>query len=183
MSMSRVGKVPVPIPDGVQLAIAGTVVSVKGPKGQLALDVPTHVKVTVKDGQALVEPVSGGRQARALHGTMRVAINNMVVGVTKGYEKGLEIQGVGFRVQLQDGALSFSLGYSHPVLFTVPDGIEATVEKPTSILLRGVSKYLVGQTAANIRALRPPDAYKGKGIRYAGEMIKLKAGKSGKAAK
>lgn len=181
--MSRVGKVPVTIPDGVQLKIDGNVVSVKGPKGDLSVTVPSHVAVKIENGQALVHPVSGGREARALHGTMRVQINNMVVGVTKGFEKALEIQGVGFRVQQQGSTLSFSLGYSHPVVFNVPKGIEAVVEKPTAVMLRGVSKYLVGQTAANIRALRPPDAYKGKGIRYAGEVIKLKAGKSGKAAK
>ena len=181
--MSRVGKVPVPIPDGVQLNVDGNVVSVKGPKGDLSLTVPSHVAVKIEDGRALVHPVSGGRVARALHGTMRVQINNMVVGVTQGYEKTLEIRGVGFRVQQQGNTLSFSLGYSHLVVFNVPKGIEAVVEKPTAVTLRGVSKYLVGQTAANIRALRPPDPYKAKGIRYTGEVIKTKAGKSGKAAK
>lgn len=181
--MSRVGKVPVTIPDGVQLKVDGNVVSVKGPKGDLSLSLPSHVTVKVENGQAIVYPVSGGREAKALHGTMRVQINNMVVGVTQGFEKALEIQGVGFRVQQQGSTLSFSLGYSHPVLFNVPKGIDVVVGKPTAMTLRGVSKYLVGQTAANIRALRPPDAYKGKGIRYAGEVIKLKAGKSGKAAK
>jgi len=181
--MSRVGKVPVIIPEGVQLNVAGNIVSVKGPKGDLSLTVPSHVAVKIEDGKALVSPVSGGREARALHGTMRVQISNMVIGVTQGYEKTLEIHGVGFRVQQQGSTLSFSLGYSHPVLFTVPVGIEVVAGKPTELTLRGVSKYLVGQTAANIRALRPPDAYKAKGIRYAGEVIKTKAGKSGKASK
>ncbi len=180
--MSRVGKVPVSIPDGVQLNVDGAVVSVKGPKGNLSLNVPSHIAVKVEDGKALVNPVSGGREAKALHGTMRVQISNMIVGVTQGYEKTLEIHGVGFRVQLEGKALSFSLGYSHPVVFDIPQGIEAVVEKPTSVTLRGISKYLVGQTAADIRALRPPDAYKAKGIRYAGEIVKTKAGKSGKAA-
>tara|TARA_B100000315_G_C14591041_1_gene595807 strand:- start:4149 stop:4694 length:546 start_codon:yes stop_codon:yes gene_type:complete len=179
--MSRIGKVPITIPDDVQLKVDGDVVSVKGPKGALSLNLPSHVVVKIEDGKAVVHPVSGGRQARALHGTMRVQVNNMVVGVTKGYEKVLEIHGVGFRVQQQGSTLSFSLGYSHQVTFNLPKEIEAIVEKPTAVTLRGASKYLVGQTAANIRALRPPDSYKGKGIRYANEVVKLKAGKSGKA--
>jgi len=180
--MSRVGKVPVPIPDGVTLKVDGNVVSVRGPKGDLSLNVPSHVAVKIEDGKAVVRPVSGGREARALHGTMRVQINNMVIGVTKGFEKILEIRGVGFRVQQKGSTLSFSLGYSHAVEFNVPKGIEAVVEKPTALTLRGVNKYLVGQIAADIRALRPPDAYKAKGIRYAGEVIKTRAGKSRKAA-
>ncbi len=182
LTMSRVGKVPVPIPDGVQLKVDGNIVSVNGPKGNLSLSLPSHVAVKIEDGSAVVRPVSGGREARALHGTMRVQISNMVVGVTQGFEKALEIQGVGFRVQQEGSTLSFSLGYSHPVVFTGPSGIDVVVEKSTAVTLRGVSKYLVGQTAANIRALRPPDAYKGKGIRYVGEVVKLKAGKSGKAS-
>tara|TARA_B100001971_G_scaffold214347_1_gene251250 strand:- start:1751 stop:2296 length:546 start_codon:yes stop_codon:yes gene_type:complete len=181
--MSRIGKVPVTIPDGVQLKVDGSTVSVKGPKGALSFSIPSQVAVKIEDGRAVVYPVSGGREANALHGTIRVQVNNMVVGVTQGYEKALEIHGVGFRVQQQGNTLSFSLGYSHQVVFNVPKGIEAIVEKPTAVTLRGVSKYLVGQTAANIRALRPPDPYKAKGIRYAGEVIKMKAGKAGKAAK
>ena len=181
--MSRVGKLPVVIPAGVQLMVENNILSVKGPKGNLSLNVPDHIAVKLEDGQARVCPMSGSREARALHGTMRMQINNMVIGVTQGYEKTLEIHGVGYRVQQDGSTLSFSLGFSHPVMFTVPKGIEALVEKPTVVMLRGVSKYLVNQTAANIRALRPPDPYKAKGIRYAGEVIKTKAGKSGKAAR
>lgn len=179
--MSRIGKKPVPIPPGVEVAVegGGRAVEVKGPKGRLSMAVHQDCGVQVADGAVVVSRASEQRAAKALHGLTRALIANMVRGVTEGFERKLEIVGIGYRAQLAGGTLTFALGYSHPVVFPLPTGIQAEVEKQTAITLRGIDKYLVGQTAAKIRALRPPDSYKGKGIRYSGETVRKKAGKTG----
>jgi large subunit ribosomal protein L6 len=179
--MSRVGKNPVKLPDGVEVKIQGNLISIKGPKGELKWDFPSELKVSLQDKSIVVERPSNSRHLRALHGTTRSIIANMVTGVNEGYQKVLEITGVGYKAQVQGKKIVFSLGYSHPVEFLLPEGISAQVDtKQTQLTLKGIDKQLVGQVAANIRALRPPDVYKGKGIRYTGERIKLKPGKAGK---
>lgn len=180
--MSRVGKNPVPIPSGVTVDVKPQEVAVKGPKGNLTLPVRSEVKVSVDGDQVVVERSGSGadRQARALHGTTRAHIANMIKGVTAGFEKKLEIVGVGYKADLKGKTLNLSLGYSHPIDFPVPDGITIKVEKGTSITVSGIDKQQVGQVAAVLRGYRKPDAYKGKGVRYADEEIRLKAGKSGK---
>ncbi len=181
--MSRVGKKPIDIPKGVEVTINGNTVKVKGPKGELQWGFPPSMKVTVKDNQVVVERPDDTRQKRALHGLTRSLIANMVKGVSEGFKKEMEIVGVGYRVDQKGDTLVFSLGYSHPVEFKLPEGIKAEIDhkaRPIKLTLFGIDKQLVGQTAANIRALRPPDAYKGKGIRYADERLKLKPGKAGK---
>jgi large subunit ribosomal protein L6 len=177
--MSRIGKKPVPIPKGVQVGVDGREVEVKGPKGRLRLTVHEQCAVQVADGSVVVTRAGDHRTARALHGLTRALVANMVRGVTEGFERKLEIVGIGYRAQLSAGTLTFSLGYSHPVVFPLPEGVQAEVEKQTAITLRGIDKYVVGQTAAKIRALRPPDSYKGKGIRFADEVVRRKAGKTG----
>ena len=177
--MSRIGKKPVAVPKGVQIGVAGQQVEVKGPKGALALTVHELCGVRVADGQVVVTRQGDHRTAKALHGLTRALVANMVRGVTDGFERKLEIVGIGYRVQLAGRNLTFALGYSHPIVFPLPDGVTAEVDKQTSITLRGIDKYVVGQTAARIRALRPPDSYKGKGIRYADEVVRKKAGKTG----
>ncbi|MDA8387382.1 MAG: 50S ribosomal protein L6 [Nitrospiraceae bacterium] len=179
--MSRIGKKPIVIPGGVNVKLDGRNVSVKGPKGDLAWEVPFRITVNVADGSLLVGRSDDNRQTRALHGLARSLINNMVIGVSEGFRRALEITGVGYRAQVQGGKMIFSLGYSHPVEYQLPEGVSAEVDKKqTSITLAGADKQKLGQAAADIRALRSPDAYKGKGVRYAGERIKLKAGKTGK---
>jgi large subunit ribosomal protein L6 len=179
--MSRIGKQPVHMPEGVNVKINGSAITVKGPKGELAWEAAPVMKVTVKDGNVVVERPSDTKQMKAIHGLTRNIIQNMVQGVSTGYQKVLEILGVGYKAQVQGQKLILSLGYSHPVEFMLPEGITAKVEqKQNQITLNGIDKQLLGQVAANIRALRLPDAYKGKGVRYSGEMIKLKAGKAGK---
>ncbi len=179
--MSRIGKKPIEIPKGVEVRIDGNVLYVKGPKGSLSMNLSPRVSVSISEGVLTVSRQSDERTDRAIHGTTRNIIANMVKGVTTGFEKVLELSGVGYRAQVQGNKLVMSLGYSHPVEYMLPANISATVDsKQTIITLRGIDKQLLGQVAAEIRSLRPPDAYKGKGIRYAGEEIKLKPGKAGK---
>jgi large subunit ribosomal protein L6 len=175
--MSRIGRKPIEIPDGVDVQVAFGHVTVKGPKGQLAQDVSMEMKVEVADGTVTVERPTDRGEHRALHGLTRSLIANMVEGVTEGYEKRLEIQGVGYRAQLRGKALELSLGFSHPVSVEAPDGIEFDVPQPTEVVVRGIDKQQVGQVAADIRKRRPPEPYKGKGVRYAGEQVTRKVGK------
>ncbi|MEX0426638.1 50S ribosomal protein L6 [Nocardioides sp. DS6] len=179
--MSRIGKLPVTVPAGVDVAIDGAQVTVKGPKGTLSHTVASPITVEQSDGVLEVKRPDDERQSKALHGLSRTLINNMVIGVTEGYEKKLEIVGVGYRV-LSKGPtqLEFQLGYSHPITFNAPEGITFTVEGPTKFGVQGIDKQQVGEVAANIRKLRKPEPYKGKGVRYAGENIRRKVGKAGK---
>ena len=179
--MSRIGKLPVAVPSGVDVSIDGPVVTVKGPKGTLTHTVAAPIIVEKGEGVLDVKRPDDERQSKALHGLTRTLVNNMVVGVTEGYEKKLEIVGVGYRV-LSKGPtqLEFQLGYSHPITFIAPDGITFAVEGPTKLGVQGIDKQLVGEVAANIRKLRKPEPYKGKGVRYAGEHIRRKVGKAGK---
>ncbi len=181
--MSRVGRKPILIPKGVTVAVEGETVRVEGPKGKLSRMVHAALTVSLQDSRLLVQRSSDHRTVRALHGLTRALLANMVQGVTEGFEKKLEIVGIGYRAQLQGRALQLTLGYSHPVIFPLPEGIQAEVDKQTSVTIRGADKELVGQTAAKLRALRKPDPYKGKGIRYVGEMIRRKVGKKAAAAK
>jgi len=179
--MSRIGKLPIPVPSGVDVTIDGQQVVVKGPKGTLSHTVAEPISVErVEDGTLAVRRPDDERRNRALHGLTRSLVNNLVVGVTDGYEKKLEIYGVGYRVLLKGSELEFSLGFSHPVKVSPPDGISFTVDGPTRFAVLGIDKQLVGEVAANIRKLRKPDPYKGKGVRYAGEKIRRKVGKTGK---
>jgi large subunit ribosomal protein L6 len=175
--MSRIGKQPIPVPDGVEVAIEPELVRVKGPKGELQEAVAREIDVKQEDGQIVVTRPTDRGEHRALHGLTRSLIANMVEGVTGGFEKRLEIQGVGYRAQLQGTRLVLALGYSHPVEVEAPEGIEFEVPQPTRIVVRGISKQAVGEVAANIRKKRPPEPYKGKGIRYEGEYVVRKVGK------
>jgi large subunit ribosomal protein L6 len=179
--MSRIGKLPIPVPSGVDVAINDSLVTVKGPKGTLSHTVAAPITVERNDGVLDVKRPDDERESRALHGLTRTLIANMVQGVTDGYEKRLEIVGVGYRV-LSKGPtqLEFQLGYSHPIVFNAPDGITFAVESPTKLGVQGIDKQLVGEVAANIRKLRKPEPYKGKGVRYAGEHVRRKVGKAGK---
>jgi len=179
--MSRIGKLPVPVPAGVNVTIDGQVVNVKGPKGSLSHTVVDPITVEKGDGVLDVKRPDDSRDNKALHGLSRTLINNMVLGVTEGYEKKLEIVGVGYRV-LSKGPtkLEFQLGYSHSIIFDAPEGITFTTDGPTKLGVVGIDKQLVGEVAANIRKLRKPEPYKGKGVRYAGENIRRKVGKAGK---
>jgi large subunit ribosomal protein L6 len=179
--MSRIGKNKIDIPSGVDIKVEPGLVRVKGSKGQLELKIPSQLTVRVQDGHLFVERNTEDNFVRALHGTIRNQIQNMVRGVTQGYTKVLEISGVGYRAQVQGRTLAFTLGFSHPVNFELPQGVDATVEKQTLVTLKGIDRYLVGQVAANIRGLRLPEPYKGKGIKYADEHIRRKEGKAGKA--
>ncbi|MCI0528244.1 MAG: 50S ribosomal protein L6 [Nitrospira sp.] len=179
--MSRIGKNKIDLPQGVDVKVDQALVRVKGPKGQLELKVPPQLTVRLQDGHLFVDRKAEDNVIRALHGTIRNLIQNMVRGVTQGYTKVLEINGVGYRAQLQGRTLAFTLGFSHPVNFELPAGIEASVEKQTIVTLKGIDRYLVGQVASNIRRLRDPEPYKGKGIKYANEVIRRKQGKAGKA--
>ena len=178
--MSRIGRLPVSIPSGVDIKVDGQDVTVKGPKGELALTVPEPITVERGDDALEVARPNDERDSRSLHGLTRSLINNMVLGVTQGYEKKLEIHGTGYRVVARGSNLEFSLGFSHPVLVEAPTGISFAVENPTRFSVQGIDKQLVGEVAANIRKLRKPDPYKGKGVRYAGEQIRRKVGKAGK---
>jgi large subunit ribosomal protein L6 len=179
--MSRIGRLPIPVPSGVDVAIDGQTVNVTGPKGQLSHTVAAPIAVErSEDGVLQVTRPDDERQSRALHGLSRTLIANMITGVTEGYSKTLEIVGVGYRVQARGSDLEFALGFSHPVPVKAPDGITFTVEAPTRLRVTGIDKQQVGQVAANIRKLRKPDPYKGKGVRYQGEVIKRKVGKTGK---
>ncbi|MBI3976099.1 MAG: 50S ribosomal protein L6 [Armatimonadetes bacterium] len=179
--MSRIGKAPVAIPAGVEVKVDGSRVWVKGPKGQLERAFHPDVQIRVADQTVLVARATDQRQHRALHGLTRALLANMVRGVTAGYRVDLEIQGVGYRAAKQGNALVLSVGYSHPVEIAAPEGIAFDVPAPTRIVVTGIDRERVGQVAARIRAVREPDPYKGKGIRYAGERIKLKPGKAGRA--
>lgn len=179
--MSRIGKAPVSIPKGVQVTVSDGRIEVQGPKGRLARALPPAMMVEVADDTAVVRRPSDLDRHRALHGLTRALLANMVRGVTEGYRRELEIHGVGFRVAKQGNALALQVGYSHPVDVAPPEGISFEVPLPTRIVVVGIDKELVGQVAARIRAIREPDPYKGKGIRYAGERIKLKPGKAGRA--
>ncbi len=178
--MSRIGKKPITIPSGVEVALSGTSVSVKGPKGKLQSSISHGVDVKVDAGHVHVSRSGEGKQAGALQGLTRTLISNMVDGVTKGFERVLEINGVGYRAELKGKVLSLALGYSHPVEYPLPEGITVEVEKQTKVTVKGIDKQLVGATAAKIRSFRGPEPYKGKGIKYADERILRKAGKTGK---
>jgi large subunit ribosomal protein L6 len=175
--MSRVGKNPVSIPQGVTVDIAGGVATVKGKLGTLKLPLTKEVEVSVKDGKVWVKPVNDNTQSRVLWGTTRANLRNMVEGVSKGYSKALEISGVGYRAAVQGKNLQLQMGYSHDVLYPIPEGITIKCEKPTAVLISGFDKQKVGQVAAEIRAVRPPEPYKGKGIKYDTETILRKEGK------
>ncbi|MBD3393731.1 MAG: 50S ribosomal protein L6 [Chitinivibrionales bacterium] len=177
--MSRVGKVPIKLPDGVEVTVAGRMVTVKGPKGRLEQPVSNDVKVEVADGMVRCTPAAETDTVAANWGLYRVLISNMVTGVSQGFTKNLEIVGVGYRAELKGTALALHVGYSHPVVVEPHDGITFGVQGPTKISVSGIDKQTVGQVAANIRGVRPPEPYKGKGIRYAGEHVRRKAGKAG----
>jgi large subunit ribosomal protein L6 len=180
--MSRIGIKPIPVPNGVTIEIgAGNDVSVKGPKGQLQQKLTPRIEIVQEDGVVRVKRSSEDREVKALHGLTRSLLNNMVVGVTDGYTKALEIQGVGYRAQMQGKNLVLNVGYSHPVNMVPPEGITFAVEGNNRVLVSGINKQVVGEEAARIRGVRPPEPYKGKGIRYAGEFVRRKAGKAGKA--
>jgi large subunit ribosomal protein L6 len=179
--MSRIGKVPVPVPSGVDVTIDGAEVTVKGPKGTLAHTVPVPILVARDDdGQIVVTRPDDERASRSLHGLTRTLLSNLVVGVTEGYTKRLEIVGTGYRVVAKGTDLEFALGFSHPVLVAAPEGITFEVASPTRFSVSGINKQQVGEVAANIRKIRKPEPYKGKGVRYAGEVVRRKAGKAGK---
>ena len=178
--MSRIGRLPITVPAGVEVNIDGANVSVKGPKGELNHVVASPISVSLEEGTVSVTRPTDDRVARSLHGLTRTLIDNMIIGVTQGYSKGLEIHGTGYRVQAKGSDLEFALGYSHPVNVSAPEGITFTVEGANKLTVSGISKQQVGEVAANIRKLRKPDPYKGKGVRYAGEVIRRKVGKAGK---
>ena len=178
--MSRIGRMPITIPTGVDVNIDGQKVHVKGPKGELSMEVAMPIEVVKADGTITVTRPSDEGEIRALHGLSRSLIANMVTGVTEGYRKTLEIVGVGYRVQAKGRDLEFALGFSHPVPVPAPQGITFRVETPTRFVVEGIDKQQVGEVAANIRKLRKPDPYKGKGVRYQGEQIRRKVGKAGK---
>jgi large subunit ribosomal protein L6 len=175
--MSRIGRKPVTIPDGVTVDVKPDLITVKGPKGELRQAVSSDMKIDQSNGTLTVDRPTDRGEHRALHGLTRSLIANMVEGVTQGFEKRLEIQGVGYRARLQGKSLELSVGYSHPVSVTAPDGIEFEVPAPTQVIVRGIDKQLVGEIAARIRRTRPPEPYKGKGIRYEGEHVRRKVGK------
>jgi large subunit ribosomal protein L6 len=176
--MSRIGKQPIPLPDGVDVVVDGALVTVTGPRGQLSQQVSELITFELSDGQLLVGRVNESRQARAYHGLYRTLVSNMVVGVSVGFTKALEIIGVGYRAALNDGNLELQLGYSHPVLVKATDGISFEVPAQTQIIVHGIDKQKVGQVAADIRKWRKPEPYKGKGIRYVGERVRRKQGKA-----
>lgn len=177
--MSRVGKNPISLPSGVDVSVSGTDVTVKGPKGTLERWVDERITVTVEDDTVMLARSDDERETKALHGLYRSLINNMVVGVSEGYSKELQAVGVGYRANLQGKKLELQVGFSHPVTMEAPDGIDFEVPEPTRIIVTGIDKELVGQVAANIRRVRPPEPYKGKGIRYVDEYVRRKAGKAG----
>jgi large subunit ribosomal protein L6 len=181
--MSRIGKLPVVVPAGVQVDLADLLVKVTGPKGELQQPILEHVTVRLEGNELVVERKSDGKPGRSAHGLTRTLISNMVTGVTKGFRKSLELQGVGYRAAKAGSHLNLTLGYSHPVTYEAPSGITFTVEGTNKIHVDGIDKQKVGQVAAEIRDLRPPEPYKGKGVRYEGEVVRKKMGKAGKASK
>jgi large subunit ribosomal protein L6 len=178
--MSRIGRLPIEIPSGVDVTVDGSAVTVKGPKGELGLTVASPIEVKIEDGQLLVTRPDDERESRSLHGLTRTLIANQIIGVTTGYSKGLEIVGTGYRVQAKGSSLEFALGFSHSITVDPPAGISFAVEGNNKLTVHGIDKQAVGEVAANIRKLRKPEPYKGKGVRYAGEVVRRKAGKSGK---
>jgi large subunit ribosomal protein L6 len=176
--MSRIGKKPIPVPKGVQVNLKDGLVEVKGPKGQLSQSLPPGVSVALEDGQ-IVASVSEAREQRKFHGLGRTLVANAVQGVSEGFKRELDIVGVGYRAEVKGRDVHFALGYSHPVVFPLPQGIDVAIEKQTHVTVTGIDKQLVGQVAANMRSLRKPDPYKQKGVRYTGEVLKKKAGKAG----
>lgn len=178
--MSRIGRLPIEIPSGVDVKIDGQAVTVKGPKGELSLTVASPIEAKIEGGQVLVTRPDDERSSRSLHGLTRTLISNQIIGVTQGYSKGLEIVGTGYRVAQKGNSVEFALGFSHPVTVEPPAGISLTVEGNNKLTVSGIDKQAVGEAAANIRKIRKPEPYKGKGVRYAGEVVRRKAGKSGK---
>jgi len=178
--VSRIGKQPIPVPSGVEVTINGTEVTVKGPKGTLSQTFDSDMMIELEDGTITVKRPTDERRHRSLHGLTRTLISNMVIGVSEGFQKDLEIVGVGYRAALKGTDLDLSLGFSHPVIVTAEDGISFEVPAPTKISVRGIDKQRVGQIAAEIRKIRPPEPYKGKGVRYAGEHVRRKLGKAAK---
>ena len=178
--MSRIGRLPIEIPAGVTVTIDGQDVAVKGPKGELALTIKAPIAASVEENQVLVTRPDDERESRSLHGLTRTLIANQIIGVTTGYSKSLEVVGTGYRVAAKGSGVEFALGYSHPISVEPPAGISFTVEGNNKLTVNGIDKQAVGEVAANIRKLRKPEPYKGKGVRYAGEVVRRKAGKSGK---
>jgi large subunit ribosomal protein L6 len=178
--MSRIGRLPIEIPSGVDVSVDGSDVRVKGPKGELSLTVAQPIEVRIEDGSVLVTRPDDERASRSLHGLTRTLIANQILGVTQGYSKGLEIVGTGYRVAAKGNGVEFALGYSHPITVEPPAGITFAVEGNNRLTVSGIDKQAVGEVAANIRKLRKPEPYKGKGVRYAGEVVRRKSGKSGK---
>lgn len=178
--MSRIGRLPVSIPAGVDVSVNGSEISIKGPKGQLNHSIPEPIEVAVEGNELHVTRPNDERKSRSLHGLTRTLLQNMVIGVTQGFEKKLEIVGTGYRVVAKGKDIEFALGFSHPVPVAAPEGIEFKVEGPTKLTVSGIDKQLVGEVAANIRKIRKPEPYKGKGVRYAGEQVRRKVGKAGK---
>jgi len=178
--MSRIGRLPIDIPSGVDVTVDGRDVTVKGPKGQLALTVAQPIAVAIEDGRVVVTRPDDERESRSLHGLTRTLIANNILGVTQGYSKSLDVVGTGYRVQARGANVEFALGFSHPVVVEPPAGITFTVEGNNRLTVSGIDKQAVGETAANIRKIRKPEPYKGKGVRYAGEVVRRKAGKAGK---
>ena len=180
--MSRIGRKPISIPSGVNVNVApGNFITIKGPKGELSYDAPESLGIEVQDGALVVSRPDDARENRSLHGLSRTLISNMVIGVTDGFRKNLEIQGVGYRAAMDGKDLVLNVGYSHPVRFHAPDGISYAIDGQTKVSVLGIDKQAVGEEAARIRRVRPPEPYKGKGIRYEGEVVRRKAGKAGKA--
>jgi large subunit ribosomal protein L6 len=177
--MSRIGKKPVPIPKGVTVTLDGSKITVKGPKGELNRSLPGAMKVSMKDNEVVVERPSEENEHKALHGLTRTLVANMIEGVTAGFSKQLEIIGVGYKAEQRPYGLQLSLGFSHPIEYRAPAGIKLTAPQPTQVNIEGANKEMVGQVAAEIRSYRPPEPYKGKGIKYAGEQVRRKAGKAG----
>ena len=180
--MSRIGRAPVAIPTGVKTSQEGAALLVEGPKGKLTLQIPSAVSITLDSQQLKVERTAEDKRHRAMHGLYRALIANMVHGVSTGFSRELEISGVGYRAQLQGKQVSLQVGFSHPVVVAIPEGLTVEIPKPTSVIVKGADKHLVGQFAANLRRVAPPEPYKGKGIRYAGEIVRRKAGKAATGA-
>ena len=176
--MSRIGKSPVAIPQKVKVVVNGTCVSVEGPKGKLELDLPPLTSAKIEDSSVKLDRVGESSQAKSMHGLARALVNNMVKGVSDGFQKKLEIQGVGFKAAVQGGVINLALGFSHPILYPIPDGIKVTVEENTKVTIDGANKETVGRVAAEIRSYYPPEPYKGKGVRYVGEKVARKEGKT-----
>jgi large subunit ribosomal protein L6 len=176
--MSRIGKSPIQLPDKVSVRVSGSVVEIEGPKGKLKNSLPRHVRASVEGKVLSVSRDGDTAESKAMHGLARALLNNMVLGVANGYQKRLEIQGVGFKAAVQGAALNLALGYSHPILYPIPQGIKVTVEDSTKVLIEGIDKEMVGRVAAEVRSFYPPEPYKGKGVRYAGEHVVRKEGKT-----